>query len=67
MTKEVKCPQCGKPVIWNKDNPFRPFCSERCKMLDLGAWAMEKHYIPGEPAPEEGGESSSNDTDSSNM
>jgi endogenous inhibitor of DNA gyrase (YacG/DUF329 family) len=43
---KVKCPACKKEVEWNVQNPFRPFCSERCKILDLGAWAMEKHAIP---------------------
>jgi endogenous inhibitor of DNA gyrase (YacG/DUF329 family) len=44
----VKCPQCGK-VVEYKDNEFRPFCSERCKLLDLGAWADEKYSLPAEP------------------
>ena len=43
------CPQCRKPVHWSPDNPWRPFCSERCKMLDLGDWASERHGIPGDP------------------
>lgn len=47
MTLEVKCPTCQKPVIWNSDFPFRPFCCERCKLIDLGEWAAEKHAIPG--------------------
>jgi len=45
----VPCPQCGKRVTW-QHNDFRPFCSERCRMLDLGAWASEDYAIPGEPA-----------------
>ncbi|MFH0877759.1 MAG: DNA gyrase inhibitor YacG [Candidatus Omnitrophota bacterium] len=40
-----KCPQCGK-IVEPKDNPFRPFCSQRCKTIDLGQWAMEKYRIP---------------------
>lgn len=43
----VNCPQCGKKVVWDSKNPFRPFCSERCKQTDLGAWAQEKYVIPG--------------------
>ena len=43
------CPQCRKPVRWRSDNPWRPFCSERCKLIDLGDWAAERHSIPGEP------------------
>ena len=48
----VKCPHCGKPASL-ADNPFRPFCSERCKMIDLGTWANEGYRIPGERAPQD--------------
>ncbi len=48
MKRTVNCPQCGKPVIYNAANPWRPFCSERCKTLDLGAWAAESYRIPAE-------------------
>ncbi len=41
----VNCPQCGKKTAWSKDNPHRPFCSERCKLIDLGAWANEEYQI----------------------
>jgi hypothetical protein len=40
----VKCPICEKPTTW-KDNVFRPFCSERCKIIDLGNWASEDYRI----------------------
>lgn len=43
----VACPTCAAEVQWHADNPFRPFCSERCKLIDLGAWAAEEHAIPG--------------------
>jgi endogenous inhibitor of DNA gyrase (YacG/DUF329 family) len=43
---KVKCPTCRKLNEWN-NNPFRPFCSERCKMIDLGAWASEEYKIKG--------------------
>ena len=43
----VKCPTCAKDVPWNNNSPFRPFCSERCKLIDLGEWASESHVIPG--------------------
>lgn len=43
----VTCPQCGRPTSW-RDNPVRPFCSERCRQLDLGDWATEKHRLPVE-------------------
>ena len=42
----VKCPTCGTPVSWDAESPFRPFCSERCKNVDLGAWASERYAIP---------------------
>ena len=50
------CPICQKPAESSKKNPFRPFCSERCKLLDLGKWLNEDYAIPGEPArvPTEG-------------
>jgi len=44
--KTVKCPTCEKPVEWSKNSPWRPFCSERCRLIDLGAWADESHRIP---------------------
>ncbi|HKX53230.1 MAG TPA: DNA gyrase inhibitor YacG [Nitrosospira sp.] len=42
----VNCPQCGKSIVWDDSNPFRPFCSERCKLIDLGQWATESYRIP---------------------
>jgi endogenous inhibitor of DNA gyrase (YacG/DUF329 family) len=42
----VNCPQCGKLVVWDVNNPYRPFCSERCKLIDLGQWAAESYRIP---------------------
>ncbi len=51
----VKCPQCGNPVEWRPENPFRPFCSERCKQIDLGAWASEDYRVPDAPGQAEGG------------
>ncbi|MBK6598355.1 MAG: DNA gyrase inhibitor YacG [Proteobacteria bacterium] len=46
----VRCPNCKKTSAWSPENPWRPFCSERCRMIDLGAWLAEDHRIPGEPA-----------------
>lgn len=46
----VQCPTCQREVTWTDAFPFRPFCSERCKMVDLGAWFAEEHKVPGEPA-----------------
>jgi endogenous inhibitor of DNA gyrase (YacG/DUF329 family) len=51
MTKIVKCPTCKKNVEWTEHSSFRPFCSERCRLIDLGDWASEKHAIPAEPIP----------------
>lgn len=48
--KRVKCPACGQPSRWATDNAFRPFCSERCKLIDLGAWAADRYSISGAPA-----------------
>jgi hypothetical protein len=44
--KTVNCPQCGTPTPWSAANPYRPFCSERCKLIDLGQWASEGYRIP---------------------
>ena len=50
----VSCPACGCPVKWDASSPYRPFCSERCKLVDLGAWATEKYRVakPHEEADE---------------
>jgi len=56
----VACPVCRKKTEW-EGNPFRPFCSERCKLMDLGAWAGEEYRIAGEKIrheDEDGGEDS---------
>ncbi len=45
----VQCPTCSADVVWSAASPFRPFCSERCKNVDLGAWASERYAISGEP------------------
>ena len=42
----VNCPQCGNAVAWDSANRHRPFCSERCRVIDLGAWASESYRIP---------------------
>ena len=49
QTRTVSCPTCEKPVEWTEKNEFRPFCSERCKLIDFGEWATEKNTIAGEP------------------
>jgi endogenous inhibitor of DNA gyrase (YacG/DUF329 family) len=50
--QSVKCPHCHKEALL-AGNPYRPFCSERCKMIDLGTWASEGYRIPGAKAPQE--------------
>jgi endogenous inhibitor of DNA gyrase (YacG/DUF329 family) len=44
--KPVRCPRCGKQTEYSPDNKWRPFCSERCKMIDLGKWAAEDYRVP---------------------
>ena len=48
MTKIVNCPHCGSLVEWSSESKWRPFCSERCKLIDLGAWADNKYSIASE-------------------
>lgn len=47
MAKSVNCPTCESVLVWNEQAKFRPFCSERCKMIDLGAWASDGYSIIG--------------------
>ncbi|MFC3625529.1 DNA gyrase inhibitor YacG [Vogesella amnigena] len=44
--KIVACPQCRQPVAWGPQSPYRPFCSERCRLIDLGQWADESYRVP---------------------
>lgn len=53
MSSTVECPTCGAPVEWGPQSPSRPFCSERCKLIDLGAWATDAHVIAGDPLEDE--------------
>jgi len=46
IIKEVKCPTCQGKSTLADSNPYRPFCTERCKLIDLGAWAAEEYKIP---------------------
>jgi hypothetical protein len=48
--KQIKCPQCGKLTTW-ENNESRPFCSERCRMIDFGAWIDEEYRVPDAAAP----------------
>lgn len=49
MARQVRCPICGKAVSF--DDPNMPFCSDRCRLIDLGNWASEKYVIPGNAGP----------------
>ncbi|MDD5460099.1 MAG: DNA gyrase inhibitor YacG [Methylococcales bacterium] len=49
----VKCPVCRHLVPWTAEQEFKPFCSERCRLIDLGEWVMEEKRIPGEPLEQE--------------
>lgn len=49
----VSCPGCGAQVAWLAENRYRPFCSERCRQIDLGAWAAGDYRVPVVEAPEQ--------------
>ena len=51
MPKSFPCPRCGEATTW-ENNEFRPFCSDRCKLIDLGAWANDEYKLPTEDAPQ---------------
>ena len=55
------CPTCQRPVEWSAAAKWRPFCSERCRLIDLGAWMTEKHTIPGEEISPDGAQPSSSE------
>jgi uncharacterized protein len=50
---QIECPECSKKVEVPADFPARPFCSQRCKLLDLGRWFNEEYRIPGPPVDSE--------------
>ncbi len=50
--RKIPCPRCRRESPW-EGNPFRPFCGEKCQLIDLGRWAQEEYSIPGDPAPEQ--------------
>ena len=47
--KTIECPHCGKQTVYDESNPYRPFCCERCKLIDLGEWADEGYKIVEPP------------------
>ena len=53
MPREVSCPRCGRRHEW-EGNPYRPFCSERCKMVDLGRWLSGDYRVPVRQDPDTG-------------
>jgi len=46
-TARLTCPTCGRPIQWSDAYPYRPFCSERCRLIDLGEWLSGERAIPG--------------------
>ena len=56
--RTVACPRCGAPAAYAPENKWRPFCSERCKLIDLGAWAAERYRAPVEEEKSDPGEDS---------
>ncbi|MCB5162768.1 DNA gyrase inhibitor YacG [Marinomonas algarum] len=52
-TTLIACPTCQKKSPWSSENPDRPFCSHRCKLIDLGAWANETYAIPQQDSEED--------------
>jgi len=54
MTNQVRCPRCGAQTSFSSENKFRPFCSERCQLIDLGSWASGSYKIAStEPLTED--------------
>jgi uncharacterized protein len=51
--RKVPCPNCRKPALYGPANPWRPFCTERCRSADLGAWASERFRLPAEAPPDD--------------
>ncbi len=63
VPQTVPCPTCRKAAIFGSRNPYRPFCSERCKLIDLGEWASEKYRIAGSRGGEGTGSQRGDKTD----
>ena len=60
--RQIACPTCKREFTWTEAALWRPFCSERCRIIDLGNWAMEKYRVPGPPAhgPDDSGDDHGN-------
>lgn len=52
MVTEIACPTCKKTVPWTEESKYRPFCSQRCQLIDLGEWSEEKFSIPAVEGPD---------------
>jgi endogenous inhibitor of DNA gyrase (YacG/DUF329 family) len=50
LSRNVSCPRCGTRVEWTEKSLYRPFCSERCRIIDLGAWVTQAYRVPAEAA-----------------
>lgn len=57
----VRCPTCQRELEWSEQSPWRPFCSERCKMVDLGAWFAEERAIAADSETDDPASSASDD------
>ncbi|MBA2651834.1 MAG: DNA gyrase inhibitor YacG [Tatlockia sp.] len=64
--KIINCPNCGKQNTWTTENQFKPFCSDRCKLIDLGDWASENRRIPGKSIADDLTVATDNDPDNLN-
>ena len=64
MPRVVRCPKCRAEVSW-EENPHRPFCSERCRLIDLGAWSKGRYRIPGEKLQPDSKKENSDDEEES--
>lgn len=62
--KTIECPQCGGPARIDRDNSYRPFCSRRCKLIDLGDWLDESNRIPDPSGSAPGAQWDGEDSDS---
>lgn len=55
MAISIECPTCGRETVFAPTNPWRPFCSERCRSIDMGAWASNSYVIGGNSQESAGG------------
>jgi hypothetical protein len=65
--RTVACPTCREQALYGEANRWRPFCSARCRGVDLGAWANEQFRVPTDAPPEDGGQPFQPDTDPSRL